>query len=59
MKADRRRNLVALSTSTKKLEKAYTSSLTEHLRAPEQKEVNSPKRCRGQEIFKLRAESTK
>jgi hypothetical protein len=40
----------------KKLEKAYTSSLTEHLKALEQKEANSPKRSRQQERIKLRAE---
>jgi hypothetical protein len=40
----------------KKLEQAYTSSLTAHLEALEQKEANSPKRSRRQEIIKLRAE---
>ena len=40
----------------KKLERAYTSSLTAHLEALEQKEANSPKRSRQQEIIKLRAE---
>jgi hypothetical protein len=40
----------------KKLERAYTSSLTVHLKALEQKEANSPKRSRWQEIIKLRAE---
>jgi hypothetical protein len=42
--------------SPKKLERAYTSSLTAHLKALEQKEANSPKRNRKQEIIKLRAE---
>jgi len=51
-----RRKLIALSTSKKKLEKAYTSSLTAHLNALEQKETNTPKRSRRQEIIKLRAE---
>jgi hypothetical protein len=37
-----------------KLERAQTSSLTTHLKALEQKEANSPKRSRWQEIFKLR-----
>jgi hypothetical protein len=32
------------------------SSLTAHLKAPEQKEANSPKRSRWQEIIKLGAE---
>jgi hypothetical protein len=45
-----------LSTSKKKLERAYTSSLTAHLSALEQKEGNSPTRSRQQEIIKLRAE---
>jgi hypothetical protein len=34
----------------------YTSSLKTHLEALEQKEANSPKRSRWQEIIKLRAE---
>jgi hypothetical protein len=42
--------------SKKKLDRAYTSSLTAHLNALEQKEANSPKRSRRQEIIKLRAE---
>jgi hypothetical protein len=49
-----RGKLIALSASKKKLERAYTSSLTEHLEALE---ANSPKRSRGQEIIKLRAEN--
>jgi hypothetical protein len=40
----------------KKLERAYTSSLTAHLKALEQKEANSPKKSRLQEIIKLRGE---
>ena len=40
----------------KKLERAYTSSLTACLKALEQKEVNTPKRSRWQEITKLRTE---
>jgi hypothetical protein len=46
----------ALSAYKKKLERSYTSSLTEHLKALEQKEANIPKRSRQQEIIKLRAE---
>ena len=38
-----------------KLEKAYTSSLTAHLKVLEQKEANTLKRSRLQEIIKLRA----
>jgi hypothetical protein len=56
MKALLRGKLIALSATRKKLERAYTSSLTAHLKALEQKEENSPKRSRQQEIIKLRAE---
>jgi hypothetical protein len=56
MKAVLRGKLIALSASKKKLERAYTSSLTAHLKALEQKEANTPKRRRWQEIIKLRAE---
>jgi hypothetical protein len=45
-----------LSASKKKLERIYTSSLTAHLKALEQKEANRPKRSRRQEKIKLRAE---
>ena len=38
------------------MESAYTSSLTTHLKALEQKEANSPRRSRRQKIIKLRAE---
>ena len=40
------------SASKKKLERAYTSTLTAHLKALEQKEANTPKRSR----IKFRAE---
>ena len=56
MKAVLRGKLIALSASKKKLEIAYKSSLTTHLKALEQWEANSPKRSRWQEIIKLRAE---
>jgi hypothetical protein len=56
MKAVLRGKLLALSGSNKNLERAYTSSLTAHLKALEQKEANAPKRSRWQEIIKLRAE---
>jgi hypothetical protein len=55
MKAFLRGKLIALSDSKKKLESTYTSSWTAHLKALEQKEANSPKRSRRQEIIKLRA----
>jgi hypothetical protein len=51
-----RRKFIALSASKKKLKRAYTSSLTAHLKALEQKEANTPKRIRQQEIVTLRAE---
>ena len=50
---------IALSASIKKLEKAYTSSLTAHLKAVEQKEANAPKRIRWQEIINSGLKSTK
>jgi superfamily II RNA helicase len=56
MKLFLRGKLIAQIASKKKLEIAYTRSLTTLLRALEQKEVNSPKRSRRQEIIKLRAE---
>jgi hypothetical protein len=46
MKAVVRGKLKALRASKKKLERAYTSSLTAHLKAEEQKEANTPKRSR-------------
>jgi hypothetical protein len=55
MKAFLRGKLIALSAAKKKLERAYTSSLTAHLKALEQKKTNSPKRSRPQKIIKLRA----
>jgi hypothetical protein len=51
-----RRKFIAMSASKKKPERAYTSSLTAHLKALEQKEANSSKRSRWQEIIKLRPE---
>ena len=59
MKAFLRGNLIALSASTKKLERAHISSLTTHLKALEQKEANSTKSSRRQEIIKLGVKSTK
>ena len=55
VKAVLRGKLMALSASKKKLERAYTRSLTADLTALKQKEANSPKKSRQQEIFKLRA----
>ena len=59
MKAFLRGNLIALTASKKKLDKAHTNSLTTHLKSLEQKEANSPKRSRWEEIIKLRAKSPK
>jgi hypothetical protein len=56
MKTVVREKLIALNACKKKLEKTYTSSLTAHLNALEQKEGNTLKRSRQQEIIKLRAE---
>ena len=56
VKAVVRGKLIALGASKKKLERDYTSSLTTHLKALEQKEANTPKRSRLQEIIKLRGE---
>jgi hypothetical protein len=58
MKASLRGKIIALSASKKKLERAHTSSLTTNLKALEQKEANSPKRSRRQEIIKLRGKNT-
>jgi hypothetical protein len=49
-----KRKTHSLSASKKKLERANTSNLTTHLKSLEQKEANSPKRSRQQEIIKLR-----
>jgi hypothetical protein len=51
-----RGKLIALSASKKKLERAHSSSLTTHPKGLLEKEANSPKRSREQEIIKLRGE---
>jgi hypothetical protein len=56
MKTVLRGKLIGLSASKKKLERTYTSSLTAHLKPLEQKQANTPKSSRQQEIIKLRAE---
>ena len=56
MKAVLRGKLIALSASKKNLERAYISNLTAQLKALEQKEADTPKRIRQQEIIKIRAE---
>jgi hypothetical protein len=56
MKTFLRGKLIALNASKKKRERVHTSNLTTHLKALEQKELNSPKRSRWQEIIKLMGE---
>ena len=56
MKAVLRWKFIAQSALVKKLERSYTNNLTAHLRVLLQKESNSLKRSRRQEIDKLRAE---
>jgi hypothetical protein len=51
--------LIALSASKKKLKSVHTSTLTAHLKALEQKEANSAKRSRLQEISNSGLKSTK
>jgi hypothetical protein len=43
MKTVVREKLIALSSSKKKLERAYTTSLTAHLKALEEKEAKHPR----------------
>jgi hypothetical protein len=59
MKTFLRGKLIALSASKQKLERAHTSSLTTHPKAVEQKEANSPKRSRQEEIINSGVKSTK
>ena len=55
IKAVLRGKFIALSALVMKLDRSYTDNLTAHLKALEQKEANSPKRHKRQEIVKLRA----
>ena len=54
MKAVLIEKLIALRASKKKLERAYTNSLKAHLKSLEQKEADTSKRSRLQELIKLR-----
>jgi hypothetical protein len=54
MKAVLREKSIAVSASIKKLEKSYASNLIARLKALEEKEANTRKRSRWQEIIKLR-----
>jgi len=56
MKAMIKGKFIALSALVKKLEGSHTSNLTAQLRALEQKEANTPKWSRRQEIVNLRDE---
>jgi hypothetical protein len=56
MKAVLRGKLITVRAAKKKLDRVYTSSLIAHLKALEQKEANSPRRSKSQEIIKLRAD---
>jgi hypothetical protein len=56
VKALVRGKFIVLRASKKELERAYPSSLTVHMEALEQKEANTLKRSRWQEIVKLRVE---
>jgi hypothetical protein len=57
MKAVVRGKFIPLSALVKKREIYYTNNLTAHLRGLEQKESNSPKWSRRQEIVKLHGRS--
>jgi hypothetical protein len=46
MKAVLKGKFIALSATKKKLERAFTSSLTAQLKSPKQKEANTLKRSR-------------
>jgi hypothetical protein len=56
MKAGLRGKQIVLSAYKKKLVRAHTSSWTANLKALEQKEANSSRKMRQQELIKLRAE---
>jgi hypothetical protein len=59
MEAVLRGKFIALSNLVMKLQRSYTNNLTTHWSTLEQKEANSTKRSRRQEIIKLRAKSPK
>jgi hypothetical protein len=56
VKAVLKGKLIALSGSKKKVKREYTSSLTAHLKALEQREANIPKKSRQQEIIKVKVD---
>jgi hypothetical protein len=55
----KRKKIIALNALVKKLERAYTINLTALLKALEEKEANTHKRHKKQEIVKLRVEINK
>jgi hypothetical protein len=55
MKAVLRGKFIALSALVKKLERSYTSNLRAQLKALQQKEANTPKKSRREEVVKMRA----
>ena len=59
LKAVLQGKFIALSAHMKKTEDSHIRELTEQLKALEQKEANSPRRSRCQEIISLRASITK
>ena len=59
MRAVLRGKFIALNANINSMEIAHTSDLTAYLKALEQKEANSPRRSRCQEINKLKAEINK
>jgi hypothetical protein len=54
-----RGKFLTLSAFIKKLERSHASNLTAHWKSLEQKQANTSKRIRQQEIIKLRAEKNK
>ena len=59
MKAVLRGKLTAFNASKKKLEKAYNSSLTAHLKNLEQKEANTPREVHSRKHSKSELKSRK
>ena len=54
-----RGKFITISAEIKKVEKSHTTDLRTHLKALEQKEADSSRRSKWQEIIKLRAEINK
>jgi hypothetical protein len=56
MKSVWRGKFIELGAFIKKLESSHTNNLTVHLKVLEQKEANTPKRTKWQEIIKLKTD---